>query len=120
MTMVLVYQGLLLYPDVQLAEAFASIQSVSINGAATVIMSLALAWRNKELRNVAILIIIIGGAKVFLGDMLSISGLGLVVSVFSFGVAASLQSYALTRWQKVEAWERRQREESPDDEVEDS
>ncbi len=112
MTMVLVYQGLLRYPDVQLAEAFASIQSVSINGAATVIMSLALAWRNKELRNVAILIIIIGGAKVFLGDMLSISGLGLVVSVFSFGMAASLQSYALTRWQKVEAWERRQREEN--------
>lgn len=111
MTMVLVYQGLLRYPDVQLAEAFASIQSVSINGAATVIMSLALAWRNKELRNVAILIIIIGGAKVFIGDMLSFSGLGLVVSVFSFGMAAALQSYALTRWQKVEAWERRQQEE---------
>jgi len=110
MTMVLVYQGLLLYPNVQLAEALAAIQSVSINGAATVIMSLALAWRNKELRNVAILIIIIGGAKVFLGDMLSISGLGLVVSVFSFGMAASLQSYALTRWQKVEAWERREAE----------
>ncbi len=112
MTMVLVYQGLLRYPGVQLAEALAAIQSVSINGAATVIMSLALAWRNKELRNVAILIIIIGGAKVFLGDMLSISGLGLVVSVFSFGMAASLQSYALTRWQKVEAWERGQAEES--------
>lgn len=111
MTMVLVYQGLLLYPDVQLAEALAAIQSVSINGAATVIMSLALAWRNKELRNVAILIIIIGGAKVFLGDLLSISGLGLVVSVFSFGMAASLQSFALTRWQKVEAWEKRQAEE---------
>lgn len=112
MTMVLVYQGLLRYPDVQLAPAFASIQSVSINGAATVIMSLALAWRNKELRNVAILITIIGGAKVFLGDMLSISGLGLVVSVFSFGMAASLESYALSRWQKVEAWERRHRETS--------
>ncbi len=111
MTMVLVYQGLLLYPDVQLAEALAAIQSVSINGAATVIMALALAWRNKELRNVAILIIIIGGAKVFLGDMLSISGLGLVVSIFSFGMAASLQSYALTRWQKVEAWERSHAEE---------
>lgn len=110
MTMVLVYQGLIRYPDVQLAEAFASIQSVSINGAATVIMSLALAWRNKELRNVAILITIIGGAKVFLGDMLSISGLGLVVSVFSFGMAASLESYALTRWQKVENWERRKAE----------
>lgn len=111
MTMVLVYQGLLRYPEVQLAEAFASIQSVSINGAATVIMSLALAWRNKELRNVAILITIIGGAKVFLGDMLSISGLGLVVSVFSFGMAAALESFALSRWQKVEAWERKKLEE---------
>lgn len=116
MTMVLVYQGLLRYPDVQLAEAFASIQSVSINGAATVIMSLALAWRNKELRNVAILITIIGGAKVFLGDMLSISGLGLVVSVFSFGMAAALESYALTRWQKVEAWERKKAEGSENSE----
>ncbi|MCF6179115.1 MAG: hypothetical protein L3J63_06970 [Geopsychrobacter sp.] len=110
MTMVLVYQGLLRYPDAEVAVALAAIQSVSINGAATVIMCLALAWRNKELRNVAILIIIIGGAKVFLGDMLSINGLGLVVSVFSFGMAASLQSYALTRWQKVEAWERKQKE----------
>ncbi len=110
MTMVLVYQGLLLYPDAEVAVALASIQSVSINGAATVIMSLALAWRNKELRNVAILITIIGGAKVFLGDLLSIDGLGLVVSVFSFGMAASLESYALTRWQRVEAWERRQLE----------
>jgi len=107
MTMVLVYQGLLLYPDAQVEVAFTAIQSVAINGAATVIMSLALAWRNKELRNVAILITIIGGLKVFLGDLLSINGLGLVVSVFSFGVAASLESYALTRWQKLENWEKR-------------
>lgn len=114
MTMVIVYQGLLRYPEVQLAEAFASIQSVSINGAATVIMSLALAWRNKELRNVAILITIIGGAKVFLGDMLGMSGLGLVVSVFSFGMAASLESFALTRWQKLDAWERKQAAEKAD------
>jgi hypothetical protein len=112
MTMVLVYQGLLLYPDAQVEVAFTSIQSVAINGAATVIMSLALAWRNKELRNVAILITIIGGLKVFLGDMLGISGLGLVVSVFSFGVAASLESYALTRWQKLENWEKRQQAEA--------
>ncbi|MDF1581481.1 MAG: hypothetical protein P1P74_12005 [Desulfuromonadales bacterium] len=107
MTMVLVYQGLLLYPDAQIEVAFTAIQSVVINGVAMVIMSLALAWRNKELRNVAILITIIGGLKVFLGDLLSISGLGLVVSVFSFGVAASLESYALTRWQKLESWEKR-------------
>ncbi|WP_020674553.1 hypothetical protein [Geopsychrobacter electrodiphilus] len=110
MTMVLVYQGLLRYPDAQVAVALASIQSVSINGAATVIMCLALAWRNKELRNVSILITIIGGAKVFLGDMLSISGLGLVVSVFSFGLAAALESFALSRWQKVDAWETSKKE----------
>lgn len=114
MTMVLVYQGLLLYPDAQVEVAFTSIQSVAINGAATVIMSLALAWRNKELRNVAILVTIIGGLKVFLGDMLGISGLGLVVSVFSFGVAASLESYALTRWQKLENWEKRKQTETPE------
>jgi len=110
MTMVLVYQGLLRYPDAEIAVALATIQSVSINGAAAVIMSLALAWRNKELRNVSILITVIGGAKVFLGDMLSISGLGLVVSVFSFGLAAALESFALSRWQKVDAFEKSKHE----------
>lgn len=103
MTMVIVYLGLLRYTTGGIGEIYAAIQSVSINGAATIIMILAMLWRNKELRNVSILITVIGGAKVFLGDMLSISGLPLVISVFSFGVAAAIESLVLGRMQIVES-----------------
>jgi len=110
MTMVLVYLGLLRYTDGAIGGVYAAIQSVSINGAATIIMILALLWRNKELRNVSILITIIGGAKVFLGDLLSITGLPLLVSVFSFGVAAAVESLVLGRMQIVESNERKRQQ----------
>ncbi len=102
MTMVLVYQGLVRYSEGGISEAYMAIQSVSISGAAAVIMILALLWQHKELRNVSILVTIIGGAKVFLIDMLNLDGLPQLVSVFSFGLAAAVISLALGRMQIVE------------------
>lgn len=81
--------------------AFGCYQSVLINLSAIILMSMAL-WRdNKELRNVAILVTLVGGAKVFFGDLLSAKGLPLVLSVFSFGLAAAVDSIVLGRWQKA-------------------
>lgn len=79
--------------------AYACIQTVTMNVSAIALMILALSRKNGELRNVAILIMIIGGGKAFL-DLLSISGLALVISIFSCGVAISVISLALSRWQK--------------------
>ncbi len=73
-------------PPEQFSSAFTCTQSVIINLSATGLMVLAFARRSKELRNVAVIV-----------------GLPLVVSVFSFGLAASLESFALTRWQRIEA-----------------
>ncbi len=102
MTMVLVFQGLLHYSKEAFVPEFMAIQSVSINGAATVIMILALLWQHKELRNVSILVTIIGGAKVFMIDMFNLTGVPQLASVFSFGLAAALISIALGRMQIVE------------------
>jgi len=80
--------------------AFGCYQSVLINLSAITLMSMAL-WRdNKELRNVAILVTLVGGAKVFFGDLLGAKGVPLVLSVFSFGLAAAVDSIVLGRWQK--------------------
>ena len=80
--------------------AFGCYQSVLVNLSAIILMSMAL-WRdNKELRNVAILVTLVGGAKVFFGDLLGAKGVPLVLSVFSFGLAAAVDSIVLGRWQK--------------------
>ena len=74
--------------------------SIVINAAATGIMFFAFYRGNKELRNVAILVIIVGAVKVFLYDLLGTHGFPLVASIFTFGLAAALQSVALGRWHK--------------------
>lgn len=80
-------------------DAFYSAQSVIINVSAAVLMLFALAHRKKEVRNVAILVTLIGAIKVFLYDMIGgMHGLPIVVSVFSFGLATALESFGLTRW----------------------
>lgn len=94
------------------ATAYACIQTATINLAAISIMALALNGRNRELRNVAILIMMVGGAKAFLIDLFSISGLGLVISIFSFGIAVSFESFALSRWQKLDEAQQKQQSES--------
>lgn len=84
---------------------FMGMQSVLINGGAVLVMILALVRRDREVRNLAVLITLIGALKVFLFDLLGAAGLGingvpLVLSVFSFGAAVAVESLLLGRWPK--------------------
>jgi len=97
------YQTLNLIPGMMQRDIFRSGQSVLINGAAIILILLAYLRRDKELRNVAILVTAVGAIKVFLYDLLGIHGLPLVFSVFSFGMAAAVDSVALGKWQKPPA-----------------
>lgn len=81
-------------------DAFRCSQSVLVNTAAIILIVLAYLRHDKELRNVAVLVMVVGGVKVFAYDLLGSQGLPLVFSVFSFGVAAAVQSVALGKWAK--------------------
>ncbi|HLA28943.1 MAG TPA: hypothetical protein VJZ49_13740 [Syntrophales bacterium] len=86
-------------PAYAVSSAFSSAQSVIINVSAAVLMLFALRHRKKEVRNVAVLVTIIGAVKVFLYDLIGgMHGLPLVVSVFSFGITTALESFGLSRW----------------------
>ena len=76
-----------------------SSQSVIINLFAIVLMSIALVYRNRELRNTAILVTAIGAINVFLYDLIRSHGMPLVISVLSFGLATAVESVILGRWQ---------------------
>jgi hypothetical protein len=95
-----IYQAVLMMPVEMQRDAFHCSQSVLINCAAAGIIVFAYLRRNVEMRNVAVLVMLIGGVKVFLHDLLGIHGLPLVFSVFSFGLAAAVESVALGKWLK--------------------
>jgi len=78
--------------------AFSCYQSVLVNLSAIGLMLAGFLRRSKELRSVAILLTLIGAGKVLFGDMISARGLPLVISVFSFGLAAAVESLLLGRW----------------------
>ena len=80
---------------------FAGSQSVLINASAAGLFLFSFYKHNKELRNVAIVITVIGAAKVFLLDMVQLKGIPLLFSVFSFGLVAALASFILGRWGKA-------------------
>jgi len=80
--------------------AFGGAQSVLINVTAAVLLWLSLMRHNKELRNVAVVITVIGAGKVFLMDMVQLNGMSLMISVFTFGLLAALASFVLGRWNK--------------------
>ena len=82
------------------ADAFPCSQSIIINLAALGLGLYAFRARNREIRNVAILVIALGALK-STADLLGTKGLPLVFSVLSFGLAAATQSITLSRWQKV-------------------
>ena len=82
-----------------LNNALQSSQSVIINLSAIVLMSIALVYRNRELRNTAILVTAIGAVNVFLYDLIRAHGMPLVISVLSFGLATAVESVILGRWQ---------------------
>jgi hypothetical protein len=100
-----VYQVLILIPKetVNPLHAFRCSQSILINSAAAGLMLFALRRHNKEIRNVAILVTVIGAINVFFYDMMKTRGLPLVLSVFTFGLVAALQSLALGRWPRSTA-----------------
>jgi hypothetical protein len=81
-------------------EAFPCTQSIIINLAALGLGLYAFRARNREIRNVAILVIAVG-AVASASDVLGTRGVPLVLSVLSFGLAAATQSITLSRWQRV-------------------
>jgi uncharacterized membrane protein len=81
-------------------SAFGGAQSVLINVTAAILLWLSLMRHNKELRNVAVVITVIGAGKVFLMDMVQLKGMPLMISVFTFGLVAALASFVLGRWKK--------------------
>jgi hypothetical protein len=81
-------------------NAFRCSQSVLITLSAAALMLIALNGRNKEIRNVAILVTLVGAVRVFFYDLFGAHGLPLVISLFSFGLAAAVESVALGKWQK--------------------
>lgn len=97
---IIIYQYLISVTGSIPRDAFLCGQSILINLAAIGLILLAYHRKNKELRNIAIFVTVIGGTKVFLYDLLGTHGLPLVFSVFSFGLAAAVESVALGRWMK--------------------
>ena len=94
------YQAMQLLPAADQRDAFRCAQSVIINSSVIGLIVFAYLRRNREIRNVAIFVTLIGGIKVFLYDLLGTHGLPLVFSVFSFGLAAAVESLALGKWSK--------------------
>lgn len=82
------------------ANALSGVQSLLVNAAAIILLVLSYLRRSRELRNVAILITLVGAGKVFLYDLVGLEGLPRVFSVFSFGIVAATASWVLGRWQK--------------------
>jgi hypothetical protein len=80
-------------------KAFGSGQSLLISMAACVLLLVGLRQRSEELRNVGLLVTVVAAVKVVL-DLVSLKGLPLLISVFSFGVAAAVASVVLGRWGK--------------------
>jgi len=97
----MLYEFLHIFPGNQ-ENAFICTQSILINTAVVVLMTFALKLKSRELRNVAILVTVLGAGKVFMIDLLSTSGIPLVLSVLSFGLVALTESLILARWQKIE------------------
>lgn len=81
-------------------DTFQCAQSIFINLAALGLGLHAFRAHNREIRNVAILVIAVGAVK-STADLLGTKGLPLVFSVLSFGLAAATQSITLSRWQKT-------------------
>jgi hypothetical protein len=81
-------------------DVFQCSQSIIINLAALGLGLYAFRARNREIRNVAILVIAVGALS-STADLLGTKGMPLVLSVLSFGLAAAIQSVTLSRWQKA-------------------
>ena len=85
-----------------LNNALQCTQSGIINLSAICLMFFAQIHRNREVRNVAILVTVIGAINVFLYDLIRAHGMPLVISVLSFGLATAVESVILGRWQHLQ------------------
>ena len=85
----------------ELNNALSCSQSVIINLSAVALMFYAQVQRTREVRNVAILVTVIGAVNVFLYDLIRGHGMPLVISVLSFGLATAVESVILGRWQSL-------------------
>lgn len=83
-------------------DAFKCAQSVIVNLGAALLFLKAYRMRRVEIRNVAVLVTVIGALKVFIIDLFGAKGLPLVFSVLSFGIAAALGSVILGKWHRHE------------------
>jgi hypothetical protein len=81
-------------------NVFGGAQSVIITVAAMALLALAFTRRSTELRSVAILVTLVGAAKVCVYDLVALQGVVRVVSIFSFGLLAAVASVVLGRWQR--------------------
>ncbi len=91
---------LLLNAPGNLSNSYRCAQSIIINVGAAALMIIATYRHNREIRNVAILVTLVGGVNVFLFDLLGTHGMPLVLSVFTFGIVAALESILLGRWHR--------------------
>lgn len=101
MMRIALFHAITILPEGMHRDAFSCSQSVLINCAAIALILFAFSKQNKEIRNVAILVMILGGIKVFVYDLMGTHGLPLVFSVFSFGMAATVESIVLGKWMKM-------------------
>ncbi len=99
MMRILAYAGILSVWG-EFEDIFASTQSVIINVSGVGLMLASVLRRDKDLRNVAIAVVIIGGFKSLIIDLFGLHGLPLVVSIFSFGLGLAIDSILLRRWQQ--------------------
>ncbi|PLY02279.1 MAG: hypothetical protein C0623_03995 [Desulfuromonas sp.] len=94
-----IYQGLAML-GFRSSASFSSGQSVLIIGAAAIMMYLGVRLTNRELRTIGILLLLAGACKVFLSDVISLNGMPLMVSLFSFGLCAIFIQFMNHRWSK--------------------
>lgn len=93
-----IHSGLVLL-GTELPKTFQCAQSVLLNVASIGLMLAGMHWRSKQMLLTAVLAAACGGLRVFGADLLETSGVPLVLSVFSWGMAAAIGSLVLGRLQ---------------------
>ncbi len=84
-------------------NTFAGAQSVLGNTIGITLLVLARRRGSRPVLATAALVVAVAGAKIFVSDFFGVRGLPLVLSVFSFGLAAAVASLVLGRWQRAGA-----------------
>jgi hypothetical protein len=86
---------------IDVPDVFAAGQSVLLTSIAMVMLAVASWRRERAMLRDAIVVAAIAGAKVFASDLVSLHGVPMVLSMFSFGVLALVGSVVLGRWQSA-------------------